>query len=139
MKLNAYLNFDGACREAFQFYNKIFGGQIAAMMPMGEGPMAEQIPKESHDRIMHARLIVDDQVLMGSDCVNGQAEKPAGIAVAINVDDPAEADRIFNALAVNGNVRMPIAETFWALRFGDLVDQFGIPWLVNCEKPMQGK
>jgi PhnB protein len=58
-----------------------------------------------------------------------------GFSVNLSVDKPAEAERVFNALAQNGTVRMPIKETFWAERFGMLVDQFGTPWMINCEKP----
>jgi PhnB protein len=72
---------------------------------------------------------------MGSDSPPEQFEKPQGITVSLQVDRPDEADRIFNALAENGAVQMPIGETFWASRFGMLVDQFGIPWMVNCDRP----
>jgi PhnB protein len=62
-------------------------------------------------------------------------QKPQGFSLQLNLSDPVEAERIFKALAENGTVQMPLQETFWALRFGVLVDQFGIPWLINCEKP----
>ena len=83
---------------------------------------------------MHARLAVGDEVLMGSDSPPGQQyEVIKGISVALNVNDPAEAERVFNALAENGTIQMPIQSTFWAARFGMLTDQFGVPWMVNCE------
>ncbi|MBV8455689.1 MAG: VOC family protein, partial [Acetobacteraceae bacterium] len=91
----------------------------------------------TRNQIMHARLIIGDQVLMGSDG-GGQCQQPmAGFSVTISVDDPAEADRIYNALSEGGETRMPIQETFWARRFGMLTDRFGTPWMINCEKPMQ--
>ena len=71
----------------------------------------------------------------GSDPLPGQYQKPQGFALQFNLSDPVEAERIFQALAGDGTVEMPLQETFWALRFGVLVDQFGIPWLINCEKP----
>jgi PhnB protein len=63
-------------------------------------------------------------------------QKPQGFSVSISTNDPAEADRVFNALAENGAVQMPIQETFWAVRFGMVTDRYGIPWMINCGKPM---
>ena len=83
---------------------------------------------------MHARLMLGDKALMASDAPGGRFEPPKGFHVNIGVDEPAEAERIFHALAENGTVTMPLQETFWATRFGMLVDQFGIPWMINCEK-----
>jgi PhnB protein len=107
------------------------------MMKYGESPMAAQTPPESRDKIMHARLAVGDKLLMGSDAPAQMYEPMKGIQVTLSVEQPAEADRIFSALAENGSVRMPIQETFWARRFGMLVDQFGTPWMINCERPGQ--
>ena len=72
---------------------------------------------------------------MGSDAPPDHYETPQGFSVSVNVTRAEDADRIFNALAKNGTVRMPIQKTFWAIRFGMLVDQFGVPWMVNCEQP----
>jgi PhnB protein len=110
------------------------GGKIEGMMTHGESPMADQVPPGWRDRVMHARLVAGDAVLMGSDSPPEHYEKPQGISVSLNVDDPAVADRIFHALADNGSVSMPIQQTFWAARFGMLVDRFGIPWMINCEQ-----
>ncbi len=134
MQLNPYLTFNGQCAAAFKFYERCLGGKIEAMLTHGESPMAEQVPPEGRDRIMHARLIVGDKVLMGSDAPPEHYEEPKGFSVTLGVDDPADAERIFHALAENGTVRMPLQQTFWAVRFGMLVDQFGIPWMVNCEQ-----
>ena len=84
---------------------------------------------------MHARLVVGDKVLMGSDAPPEHYEGPKGFSVSLTINDLADAERIFHALAENGTVRMPLQETFWAVRFGMLVDRFGIPWMVNCERP----
>jgi PhnB protein len=136
MTLNTYLNFDGRCEEAFKFYQKVLGGDIPMMMRMGESPMADQTSPEMKNKIMHTRLITKGQVLMGSDSPPEYFNGQHGFAVSVVVDTPEEAERIFAGLAENGSVEMPIAETFWAVRFGMLRDQFGIPWMVNCEKPM---
>ena len=136
MQWNPYLNFNGDCQEAFKYYERVLGGKIVAMMSHADMPAEAQAqtPPEWKNKIMHARLMVGDQVLMGSDAPSGQFEKAQGMSVALQVDDPNEAERIFAALADNGTVRMPIQPTFWAIRFGMLTDRFGIPWMVNCEK-----
>lgn len=96
--------------------------------------MAEQTPSEWRNQIMHASLIVGDKVLMGADSPPDRYEEPKGLSVLLGIDDPAEAERVFHALAENGTVQMPIQETFWAVRFGMLVDKFGIPWMINCDQ-----
>ena len=73
---------------------------------------------------------------MASDAMPDCYEKPQGFGISLQMTDPAEAERVFNALAENGNIKMPLQETFWAKKFGMLVDRFGIPWMINCEKPM---
>jgi PhnB protein len=133
MRLNAYLTFDGRCEAAFKFYEKCLGGEIVAMMRHAGTPAEEHVPAEWRDKIMHARLAVGEDVLMGSDAPPERYEKPQCFSVAIQIKDPADAERVFHALAEKGTVQMPIAQTFWAARFGMLVDQFGIPWMVNCE------
>lgn len=135
MQLNAYLNFNGQCEAAFRFYEQCLGGRIVAMIPHAETPAAGHMPAEWQDKIMHARLDVGGQVLMGSDAPPNHYDTPRGFAVTIGVRDAAEAERIFHALAEKGTVRMPIGETFWAVRFGMLVDRFGIPWMINCDQP----
>lgn len=137
MQLNPYLTFDGRCEEAFKFYRTCLGGEIVAMITHGETPAAEHTPPDWQDKIIHARLTLGDQVLMGSDAPPGRYEASRGFSVTLGVDDPAEAERVFHALAKDGAVQMPIGETFWAHRFGMLVDRFGIPWMVNCDKPEQ--
>jgi PhnB protein len=100
-----------------------------------ESPIADQVPSTWGDRVLHARLVVGDTVLMASDSPPEHYAKPAGMHVSLQVDDPAEADRIFYALADKGSVTYPIEKTFWAARFGMLVDRFDIPWMINCEQP----
>lgn len=134
MQLNPYLFFNGQCEAAFKFYEKVLGGKIEAMLPHEGTPAAEHVPPEWHKKLLHARLVVGDKVLMGSDAPPGRQEEMKGFSVTLGIDDPKEAERIFHALAENGTVRMPIEKTFWAVRFGMLVDQFGTPWMINCEQ-----
>ena len=135
MRLNTHLAFNGQCEAAFKFYEKCLGGKITVMMTYGDSPMAEQTPPDWRKKIIHATLALGEDRLTGGDSPPGQYQEPQGFSVLLGLDDPAEADRIFEALAVNGTTQMPIQETFWALRFGMLVDQFGTPWLINCGKP----
>jgi len=134
LKLTPYLSFDGHCEQAFKLYEQCLGGKITFMQTYGDSPMAEQTPTEWRKRVMHATLSVGDQLLQGSDSPPGQYQKPQGFSIAIALSDATEAERIFKALSENGKVQMPLEETFWALRFGYLIDRFGVPWMINCEK-----
>jgi len=134
MQVVPYLNFDGQCKAAFERYHQILGGEIVAMVTHADTPASEHVSQEWQDRIMHARLVSGDLVLMGSDSPPEYYEQPKGLFVSLMVETAEEADRIFGALAEGGEVRMPIQETFWATRFGMLTDRFGTPWMVNCEK-----
>ena len=132
MQLNPYLSFHGECEAAFKFYQQCLGGNIQTMMAWGDSPMADQVPSEWRDKIIHATLIVGETALLGADAPPDRYEKPGGFSVTIQINDPAEADRIFHQVAENGTVQMPIQQTFWAALFGMCVDRFGIPWMVNC-------
>ncbi len=137
MKLNPYLMFNGQCESAFKFYEQCLGGKITAMMTYAEAPepaMVEQTPLEWRHKIMHASLVFGDQELMGADSPPPYHEPAQGFFVSVILRDAAAAERIFNTLATNGTVRMPFQQTFWAYRFGMLVDQFGTPWMINCDQ-----
>ncbi len=135
MQLNPHLSFNGQCETAFKFYEKCLRGKIVTLMTYGESPMAEQTPAAWRGKIIHATFVMGDQRLTGGDVPPESYQKPKGFYVLLNVGDAAEAYRIFKALAENGAVQMPVQETFWALRFGMVVDQFGTPWMINCGKP----
>ena len=134
MQIQPYLFFNGNCEEAFKFYEKCFKGKIEAMMPHAGTPAEEHTPPEWANKIMHARLVVGDPVLLASDAPPAHYSAPQGFSAALQIKDPVEAERVFQTLAENGRVTMPFQQTFWALRFGMLVDRFGIPWMINCEQ-----
>ena len=134
MQVNPYLVFDGRCEAAFKFYAQVLGGKIEAMMTHEGTPAAEHVPAQWRSKIMHARLVVDGMLLMGSDAPPDRYEEPKGFSVTLGLAEPSEAERIFKALAEGGTVRMALAPTFWASRFGMLTDRFGIPWMINCEQ-----
>ena len=130
-----YLAFDGRCREAFAFYAQCLGGKIVAMKTYAEIP-GQDMPAEQRDRILHAQLVAGDQVLMGGDAPpNVNYDRIRGCSIAIQVATAEEAKRLFTALAEGGTIRMPLGETFWSVRFGMFTDRFGVPWMINCEKP----
>jgi PhnB protein len=134
MKLNPYLTFDGNCEKAFRAYEKILGGEIVAMMPHEGTPAEAQVPADWRRKIIHARLSLNGVLLMGSDAPPDRYQPMQGFSVTLNIKEPAEAERVFAALAEGGSVRMPLGETFWAKKFGMLTDRFGTPWMINCEK-----
>ena len=134
MQLYPHLTFDGQCEVAFKLYEHCLQGKIVFMMPYEGTPMEDQAPPDWRKKISHATFAVGEFMLSGSDALPGKYQKPQGFAVQFNLNDPSETERIFKALAENGTVQMPLQETFWAHRFGVLVDPFGIPWLINCEK-----
>ena len=137
MNVSPYLILDGTCEAAFAFYAKTLGAKIVTTKKFRDVPEAcEGIPESALDRTMHVALQIGDTVLMGSDShPMFPYEGIKGASVSVSVDDAAEAERVFAALAKGGNVQMPMGETFWSVRFGMCVDQFGVPWMVNCDKP----
>ena len=114
MHVNPYLTFDGDCEQAFKAYAKVLGGEIVAMIPHEGTPAADHVPAEWRKKIIHARLVGNGMLLMGSDAPPDRYEPMKGFSVTLNVKEPAEAERVFNALAEGGSVRMPLGETFWA-------------------------
>jgi PhnB protein len=136
MKMNPYLGFNGNCEAAFRFYEKVLGGKVVAMMKYADTPMAEQTSADFKSKIVHARMLLGDDVLMGSDAPPDRYEAAKGINITLGVEQPAEAERLFAALSEGGAITMPIQETFWAQRFGMCIDRFGTPWMINCEKAM---
>ena len=135
MQLYPNLTFNGECEAAFKFYEECLHGETTFMMTYENTPMNLEAPPDWRKKISHATFVLGDFMFSGSDALPGQYQKPQGFALQFNLSDPLEAERVFKALAENGTVQVPLQETFWALRFGGLVDQFGIPWLINCEKP----
>ncbi|MGB6481870.1 MAG: VOC family protein [Candidatus Acidiferrales bacterium] len=137
MQFTPHLNFNGQCEAASKFYEQCLGGKIKAMLPWGGSPAESEVPADWRNKILHATLTVGDQMLMGCDAPPSHFEAPKGISISIDVPDVASSERIFNALAENGKVTMPLQQTFWAVRFGMLVDRFGIPWMINCGQAAQ--
>ena len=134
MKLNTYVNFSGTCAEAFRFYERHLGGTITMMMTHGQAPDQSNVKPEWKDAVLHARLSVGGTELTGADIPNAQPMRSAYLS--LNVESDAEAERIFSALADGGEVFMPMQETFFATRFAQLRDRFGLNWMIIRERPM---
>jgi PhnB protein len=134
MEIVPYIFFNGQCEVAMKFYEKVFGGKIQGLMTYGDSPAAKDFAPDQKNRIIHARIHVGNSELMASDTPPEHYRQPQGFSLSVSVKDPAEAERVFAALAENGTIQMPIAQTFWSVRFGMLTDQFGMPWMVNCEQ-----
>ncbi len=135
MKIQAYLNFDGDCDEAFRLYEKALGGTVVGRFTFGNSPMAGHYPGFDN-KLMHIALRIGDQTLLGSDAPPPQFSKPQGLRVCLDIEDIAEAERVYNALSEGGSIEMPLQETFWAKRFAMFSDRYGTPWMINVSKPM---
>lgn len=135
MKIVTSLSFQGQCREAFDFYAEVLGGKVTAAFPFGEGPPDMPVDPKYKDWLMHAWLDVGDQSIMGADLPVEYApniDKPKnGFDVTVHFSDTTEAKRVFDVLSEGGTVIMPFGETFWSPGYGNLIDRFGIPWMVN--------
>jgi PhnB protein len=134
MKLNTYVNFAGKCEEAFHFYEKHLGGKIGMMMTHGQSPDQSRVKPEWKDAVLHARISIGDTDLMGADIPDAQPMRSAYLSLAVESD--TEAERIFATLSDGGEVFMPMQETFFATRFAQLRDRFGINWMLIHERPM---
>lgn len=135
MKMATYLNFNGNCKEALQFYEKHLGAKIIMAMTFDQAPDPKTIPPGMEKHVLYARITIGDTPLMASD--GPKVEPMRSAYLSISVDSSTEAERIYKALTEGGEVFMPMGETFFAHRFGQFRDRFGINWMVIHEKPMQ--
>ncbi len=131
MKLNPHLCFNGQCKEAFELYHELFGGQLKSMLTYGKSPMADQVSEEFHDRILHATLELDDFEVLGADVKPEDYKPPQGFFIAISIEDATQGEKIFSSLSDGGQVLLPFQKTFWSPGFGVCVDRFRIPWEIN--------
>jgi PhnB protein len=135
MKLVNNLVFKGACREAFECYAEVLGGEIKAMFSFGEAPEGMLTDEQHRHMIMHAWLQVGDQAMMGCDAPPAYQQDMGGFSVAFHTEDPAQAKHVFEALAHGGKTSMPLGATFWSPAFAMLTDRFGTPWIINTSPP----
>ena len=135
MKLYTYLNFGGNCREAFEFYEKHLGGKITSMMTHAQAPFQNPNQPEGWDKaVLHARMNIGGTELMGADIPGCQPVRSAYMSLL--VDSIEEAERVYATLGEGGEIFMPMTETFFSFRFGQLRDKFGVNWMILNERPM---
>lgn len=131
MQVQTYLHFDGRCEEALEFYRRTLGAEVTFLMRFKDSPEPHQpgmVPPGSENKVMHASFRVGDASLMASDC-----GPPAfqGFSLSITPATEAQADKLFAALSDGGEVKMPLAKTFFSPRFGMLTDRFGVSWMIH--------
>ena len=133
LQLSVHLSFDGQCAAAFRQYQRLLGGELVTLMTYGESPMADRVPVEWRDRIVHATLRLDGMELMGADVAPESYMTPQGFAVVLNIHGVERARVLFGELAEGGTLRLPFQKTFWSPGYGLLVDRYGVPWEINCQ------
>ncbi len=139
--VNIYLTFNGNCKEAFDFYKSVFGGDYPYVGTFGEMPAQDgmNMPDEDKNKIMHISLPISrETMLLGSDTGGEWSsgfQQGNNFSVSINAESKEEADQLFNGLSADGQVTMPMNPTFWGAYFGMFIDKFGISWMVNYDDP----
>lgn len=136
---NTYLNFNGNCEEAFNFYKSVFGGEFTYIGRMGEMPESEdyKVSETDKNKVMHVSLPIGTSILMGSDTGGDWAPtfvQGNNFSVSITPESKDEADKLFAGLSAGGQATMPLADTFWGAYFGMFTDKFGINWMINFEQ-----
>jgi PhnB protein len=138
MQVQPYVCFEGRCEEAIRYYQKVLGAELQFQMRFKEMPGPKDacpVTPGTEDKIMHASLRIGESTVLVSDGrVTGKPDFQ-GVLLAIQLKDPAHADRVFAGLADGGQVTMPLTETFWSPRFGMVADKFGVSWMVNVAAP----
>ncbi len=138
MEINTYLNFNGDCRAAFEFYRSVFGGEFAWLATFGDGPPDMAIPEDERDRVMHVSLSIGSGVLMGSDTTSAfgpPSNSGNNFSISVATDSREETDRLLNGMSEGGTVTMPPADMFWGAYFAACTDKFGINWMFNHDLP----
>ncbi|MGE5547120.1 MAG: VOC family protein [Solirubrobacterales bacterium] len=130
MQAQPFLVFDGVCEEALGFYRRALGAELGMLQRYKDSPDPSMVPAGNDDKIMYAELRVGDTLVLASDGRCQGHPSFHGFALSLTVKDEAEADRVFAALAEGGEVRMPLAQTFFSARFGMVADRFGVVWMV---------
>jgi PhnB protein len=135
MRLITYVNFAGKCAEAFRYYEQHLGAKVGMMMTHGQNPTPSPYTTgEWKDAVLHARIAIGGTELAGADVP--KAEPMRSAYLTLNTESDGEAERIFSALSDGGQVLMPMEETFFASRFGQTRDRFGINWMIIHERPV---
>jgi PhnB protein len=134
MKMNTYVNFPGNCADAIRYYETHLGAKVIMMMTHGQSPQPSPVGPAWKDAVLHAQMTIGGAELMAADIPNAEPMRSAYLT--LRVDSDSEAERVYSALAQGGRILMPIQETFFASRFGQVQDRFGINWMILHDRPM---
>ena len=134
MKTHIYLNFAGNCAEAFRFYEKHLGAKVGMIMTHAQSPDQSLVKPDWRDAVLHARISVGDVELWAADIPKAEPMRSAYLTLSLDTD--TESERVFSVLSEAGQILMPLRETFFASRFGQVRDRFGINWMILHERPM---
>ena len=134
MKMSTYINFRGTCADALRFYERHLGAQVGMVMTHQHLPQAGNLDPDWKDKVLHARISIGGAELSAADIPNAEPMRSAYLT--LNVDTDQEAERVYAALSDGGQLLMPMEETFFASRFGQVRDRFGINWMILHERPM---
>ena len=132
MTFNTYVNFAGTCAEAFRYYEKHLGAKIGMMTTHGEMPDPNHLNPDWKEKVLHARIAIGDTELMAADIPNAEPMRSAYLTLRVGSDK--EAERVYAALSDGGQLLMPMQETFFASRFGQVRDRFGMNWMILNER-----
>ena len=134
MTLSIYLHYDGNCREAFEFYRSVFGGDFDMISTFGEGPPDMEVPEEERDNVMHVSYTIGSSVLMGSDVPSQFGPPPTtgtNVSISYTASSREETDTLFAKISEGGAVTMPLSDMFWGDYFGSCTDRFGVNWMFS--------
>ena len=131
MNIDIHIHYAGQCKEAFELYQSILGGELE-LLTYGASPAASTAPPEWHDKIIHGSLKLDQLAIAGADQAGEGYQRPQGFHLLLQLDNLDEAQRIFAAFAAEGTITLPLQETFWSTCYGSVMDKFGVSWEVNC-------
>lgn len=134
MRMDTYVNFRGNCAEAIRYYETHLAAKLGMMMTHAQSPGKSRLGSEWKDAVLHARIAIGGNELLAADIPNAEPMRSAYLT--LRVDSDTEAERVFSALSEGGRVLMPIEDTFFASRFGQCQDRFGINWMILHERPM---
>ncbi|MFC4157821.1 VOC family protein [Chitinimonas lacunae] len=136
MQVQPYLDFNGRCEEALNFYREVLSAKILLLKHYKDSPVPDMMPPQYNDKVMHAEFQIGESILMATDghCVDN-AQPPSGFSLSMEFSDAEQVRRLFDKLSNGGRIDMPLAPTFWSPLFGSLTDRFGISWYIGVETP----
>lgn len=129
---NLSLGFDGQCEAAFKFYEQHLGGTMVRLFRYAGSPMENDVPPDWGGKVMHATMVLGEAVIAGADVT--LYRRPQGFSILLNVDEIDDAERLYRVFTERGTVTVPMQQTFWSVRYAAVVDQFGVPWEINCQQ-----